>query len=166
MWRAQLRTAKHRAGGHGQQFAHYSRLRANLAAVPEPRQPHTLDAKSGQHARLYQPEFRAAVAGQSGQIIAQMLDADCSDRLTAQSNCDIRFYLAEDIFPKVDMMSMATSLEARVPYLDNDLLDLALAIPAHMKVRHGERKYILKKAFAGPIRDGDRAARASQRTRV
>jgi asparagine synthase (glutamine-hydrolysing) len=35
--------------------------------------------------------------------------------------------------------------------LDNDLLDLALAIPAHMKVRNGERKYILKKAFAGRL---------------
>jgi asparagine synthase (glutamine-hydrolysing) len=106
-----------------------------------------------QRARLYKPEFRAAVAGQTGRIISQMLDTDCSSRLAAQSICDIRFYLAEDIFPKVDMMSMATSLEARVPYLDNDLLDLALAIPAHMKVRNGERKYILKKAFAGCLPD-------------
>jgi len=107
-----------------------------------------------QRARLYTPEFRAAVAGQTGEIIREMLDTDCSDRLAAQANSDIRFYLAEDIFPKVDMMSMATSLEARVPYLDNDLLELALAIPAHMKVRNGERKYILKKAFAGRLPDG------------
>jgi asparagine synthase (glutamine-hydrolysing) len=104
-----------------------------------------------QRARLYKPEFRAAVAGQTGRIIGQMLDAHATSRLAAQSNCDIRFYLAEDIFPKVDMMSMATSLEARVPYMDNDLLDLALAIPAHMKVRNGERKYILKKAFAASL---------------
>jgi asparagine synthase (glutamine-hydrolysing) len=106
-----------------------------------------------QRARLYKPEFAAAVTGQTGRIVEQMLDTRDPDRLAAQSSCDIRFYLAEDIFPKVDMMSMATSLEARVPYLDNDLLDLALAIPAHMKVRNGKRKYILKKAFAGRLPD-------------
>ncbi len=43
--------------------------------------------------------------------------------------------------------SMATSLEARVPYLDNDVIDLALSIPAQLKVRGGVRKWILKKAF-------------------
>jgi asparagine synthase (glutamine-hydrolysing) len=44
-------------------------------------------------------------------------------------------------------MSMATSLEARVPYLDNDVIDLALSIPADLKVRGGVRKWILKEAF-------------------
>ncbi len=41
----------------------------------------------------------------------------------------MRLYLPENILPKVDLMSMATSLEARVPYLDNEVIDLALAIP-------------------------------------
>ncbi len=63
--------------------------------------------------------------------------------------CDLRFYLPEDILAKVDIMSMASSLEARVPYLDNEVIDLALRIPAHLKVRGGVRKYILKKAFQG-----------------
>jgi asparagine synthase (glutamine-hydrolysing) len=48
-------------------------------------------------------------------------------------------------------MSMAVSLEARVPYLDNDLVDLALRIPAHLKIKGGVRKYILKKAFSGRL---------------
>jgi asparagine synthase (glutamine-hydrolysing) len=104
-----------------------------------------------QRAQLYSAPFHAAVQQQTGEIVRRMLDADRAGRLDAQSRCDLRFYLAEDIFPKVDMMSMATSLEARVPYLDNDLLDLAMAIPAHLKVRAGERKYILKKAFAGRL---------------
>lgn len=106
-----------------------------------------------QRRQLYQPDFYAAVAGQTEQVVRQTLEGDAQSRLEAQSRADIRFYLIEDIFPKVDMMSMATSLEARVPYLDNDLLDLALAIPAHMKVRNGSRKYILKKAFAGKLPD-------------
>ncbi|HEY2037824.1 MAG TPA: asparagine synthase C-terminal domain-containing protein, partial [Steroidobacteraceae bacterium] len=52
---------------------------------------------------------------------------------------------------KVDAMSMASSLEARVPYLDNEVVDLALAIPSRFKVRGGVRKWILKRAFAGAL---------------
>ena len=50
---------------------------------------------------------------------------------------------------RVDAMSMASSLEARVPYLDNEVVDLALAIPSYLKVRGGVRKWILKRAFTG-----------------
>jgi asparagine synthase (glutamine-hydrolysing) len=104
-----------------------------------------------QRARLYRPAFQAAVAGQTGRIIERMLGQGTGERLAAQSLCDIRFYLAEDILPKVDLMSMSTSLEARVPYLDNDLLDLSLRIPARMKMRGGVRKHILKAAFRGRL---------------
>jgi len=45
-------------------------------------------------------------------------------------------------------MSMATSLEARVPYLDNEVIDLALSIPSDLKLRGGIRKWILREAFA------------------
>jgi asparagine synthase (glutamine-hydrolysing) len=95
-----------------------------------------------QRASLYRPEFRAAVAGQTGRVIEQALDVGAFDRLSVQTRSDLGFYLVEDIFPKVDAMSMAVSLEARVPYLDNDLLDLALSIPGDLKVRNGVRKYI------------------------
>jgi asparagine synthase (glutamine-hydrolysing) len=78
-------------------------------------------------------------------------DALPTGRLAGQMRCDLRFYLAEDILPKVDAMSMASSLEARVPYLDNEMLDLALAIPATLKLRGGVRKWILREAFAGRL---------------
>jgi len=100
-----------------------------------------------QRSSLYRPEFAAAVAGSSAALVAAMLDGGATQRLENQLRCDLRFYLPEDILPKVDMMSMAHSLEARVPYLDNEVIDLALAIPAHLKVRDGVRKYILKRAF-------------------
>ena len=107
-----------------------------------------------QRASLYRPEFRAAVAGQTGQIVRQALDVGAFDRLSVQTRSDLGLYLVEDIFPKVDAMSMAVSLEARVPYLDNDLLDLALSIPGNLKVRNGVRKYILRKAFEGRLPAG------------
>jgi asparagine synthase (glutamine-hydrolysing) len=103
-------------------------------------------------AQLYAPHFRAHIPEQTADLVQAGLDAAlATDRLAAQMRCDLRFYLAENILPKVDAMSMASSLEARVPYLDNEVLDLALAIPSGLKLRRGVRKWILREAFAGRL---------------
>jgi len=107
--------------------------------------------RSEQRARLYTPEFRAHVAGAAEVLVRSVLDCGASDRLAAQMRCDLKLYLPEDILAKVDAMSMASSLEARVPYLDNEVVDLALAMPSRFKVRGGVRKWILKRAFAGSL---------------
>jgi asparagine synthase (glutamine-hydrolysing) len=104
-----------------------------------------------QRARLYTREFRAHVTGAAEGLVRAVLEDGGSDRLMAQMRCDLRLYLPEDILAKVDAMSMATSLEARVPYLDNEVVDLALAIPSDLKIRGGDRKWILKRAFAGAL---------------
>jgi asparagine synthase (glutamine-hydrolysing) len=101
-------------------------------------------------ARLYRPEFRAQVGERTNELVSMLLEGS-GNRLAKQIRCDMRLYLPENILPKVDLMSMATSLEARVPYLDNDVIDLALSIPAGLKVRGGVRKWILKKAFEGRL---------------
>jgi asparagine synthase (glutamine-hydrolysing) len=44
-------------------------------------------------------------------------------------------------------MAMATSLETRAPFLDADVMELAFSMPAHFKIRHGERKWVLKQAM-------------------
>ena len=65
-------------------------------------------------ARLYSPEFRAQIPEQTAELVqAGLEDAATSDRLASQMRCDLRLYLAENILPKVDAMSMASSLEAR-----------------------------------------------------
>ncbi len=102
-------------------------------------------------ARLYRPAFRAAAGDHTGELVRTLLDTAAPERLAQQIRCDMQLYLPENILPKVDLMSMATSLEARVPYLDNEVIDLALAIPAHLKVRGGVRKWILKQAFANAL---------------
>jgi asparagine synthase (glutamine-hydrolysing) len=107
--------------------------------------------------QLYRPQFRAAVRDQTGDLILASLRAGSArrpgnpDRLGAQMQCDLRFYLAENILPKVDAMSMSGSLEARVPYLDNEVIDLALSIPSSLKVHRGVRKWILREAFAARL---------------
>ena len=107
--------------------------------------------REAQRARLYTREFHARVSGAAEGVVRASLEDGGSDRLAAQMRCDLRLYLPEDILAKVDAMSMATSLEARVPYLDNEMVDLALTIPSRLKVRGGVRKWILKRAFAGSL---------------
>ena len=69
------------------------------------------------------------------------------DVLNRQLYGDLSLYLADDILVKVDRMSMATSLETRAPFLDGDLMELAFSMPGHLKIRNGERKWILKRAM-------------------
>jgi asparagine synthase (glutamine-hydrolysing) len=66
-------------------------------------------------------------------------------------NFDFETYLPEDILTKVDRMSMAHSIESRVPLLDNDVVDFAARLPAALKIRNGRKKHILKEAAAGLV---------------
>lgn len=59
-----------------------------------------------------------------------------------------RLYLQDGILAKVDRASMMCSLEARSPFLDIEVVDLARRIPWQLKLRGGETKWILKKALA------------------
>jgi asparagine synthase (glutamine-hydrolysing) len=101
--------------------------------------------------RLYRDSFRAQVAGKAMETIHDAFAPAGPDGLAEQMRCDLRLYLPDNILTKIDAMSMATSLEARVPYLDNEVVELALAIPSRLKLRGGVRKWILKKAFAGAL---------------
>ena len=101
--------------------------------------------------RLYRDAFRAQVTGQAMETIRGAFAPVGNDALAEQMRCDLRLYLPDNILTKIDAMSMATSLEARVPYLDNEVVDLALSIPSRLKLHRGMRKWILKKAFAGSL---------------
>lgn len=58
-------------------------------------------------------------------------------------------YLPDDILVKSDRASMMVSLETRAVFLDNDIVEFCMKLPARFKYRNGHRKYILKKALAG-----------------
>lgn len=64
---------------------------------------------------------------------------------------DVKSYLCDNILTKVDRMSMAVSLEARVPYLNPELVELAFQIPSHLKVHNGKTKILLKEIAARHI---------------
>jgi asparagine synthase (glutamine-hydrolysing) len=61
---------------------------------------------------------------------------------------DAETYLPEDVLTKVDRMSMAHSIESRVPLLDNEVIRFAASLPAAMKIKNGRRKHILKEVAA------------------
>src|ERR1035441_10580249 len=63
---------------------------------------------------------------------------------------DQKTYLVE-LLMKQDQMSMATSVESRVPFLDHEFVEFSTRVPQHMKLRHGEGKYIVKKAIEGLV---------------
>jgi len=73
--------------------------------------------------------------------------ARSSDPLTRAMYIYINTYMADDILSKVDRASMANSLEVRAPFLDKDFAEFAMSIPASLKLRNGESKWILKRAM-------------------
>ncbi len=72
--------------------------------------------------------------------------ANAANPLAQQGYVDIKTYMTDDILVKVDRMSMATSLETRVPFLDHKVMEFAAAIPTHLKLKGLTTKYILKKS--------------------
>ena len=61
--------------------------------------------------------------------------------------------LPGDILTKLDRMSMAVSLEARVPLLDHPLVEFACGLPAGLRMRGAEAKYLLKRVLRGRVPD-------------
>jgi len=64
---------------------------------------------------------------------------------------DMNLVLVNDMLTKVDLMSMANSLEVRVPFLDHELVNFAFQLPAEFKVNKSGRKTILKDAFRNDL---------------
>ncbi|MGQ0644871.1 MAG: asparagine synthase (glutamine-hydrolyzing) [Elusimicrobiota bacterium] len=100
--------------------------------------------------RLYTRSFKDALS--PGNVFQGLLDRfdearPLGDALSRMSYVDLRAFLAEDILAKVDVASMANSLEVRVPFLDPRVVDLALSLPEDFKIRGWKRKHILKRAF-------------------
>jgi asparagine synthase (glutamine-hydrolysing) len=60
---------------------------------------------------------------------------------------DTKTWLPDDLLIKADKMTMATSLELRVPFLDHKVLEFAASLPPHFKLRGREGKRVLKHAF-------------------
>jgi asparagine synthase (glutamine-hydrolysing) len=70
------------------------------------------------------------------------------DDLSAMLYLDTKIWLPDNLLMKGDKMTMAASLELRVPLLDQQLIEYAATIPSQSKIRPFQAKYLLKRAFA------------------
>jgi asparagine synthase (glutamine-hydrolysing) len=85
---------------------------------------------------------RGAVAALYADVDAAIPGASQLDRMIG---IELRQRLPELLLMRVDKVTMGSSLEARVPYLDHKLVEFALAIPPDVKYRHGVTKWVLKR---------------------
>jgi asparagine synthase (glutamine-hydrolysing) len=105
---------------------------------------------------IFSAEARAQLltAGRRGTVDpldvyrARYAETQGADPLARLQDVDLGVYLVDDLLVKTDRASMAHSLEARVPYLDDVVSGFALALPANLKVRGLAKKRLLRKAVA------------------
>ncbi|MCU0574513.1 MAG: asparagine synthase (glutamine-hydrolyzing) [Syntrophobacteraceae bacterium] len=86
-----------------------------------------------------------------GHVVDLFSRAGARDPVNRCLYVDLKSYLVDNCLVKVDRMSMAVSLEARVPLLDKDLVELGFQIPGDLKVSKGRTKVILKRVAARHI---------------
>jgi asparagine synthase (glutamine-hydrolysing) len=97
---------------------------------------------------LLSDDFRAVVrtSGDPRDVMYRYFEqAPAKDPISQILYVDTKTYMAGDILTKVDRMSMAKSLEVRVPILDHEFVEWATALPLEWKIRGGKQKYILRK---------------------
>ena len=75
-------------------------------------------------------------------------ETEGAEPLARLQDVDIGVYLVDDLLVKTDRASMAHSLEARVPFLDTAVSELALSLPTALKVRGFQKKRLLRKAVS------------------
>jgi asparagine synthase (glutamine-hydrolysing) len=98
-----------------------------------------------EHARLLRDGAAADVASHV-RVPFERFDVD---PVTAAQYSDLATYLPGDLLAKVDIASMACSLEVRCPFLDREVVELAFRLPGRLKVRRGDLKIALRRAFRG-----------------
>lgn len=102
-----------------------------------------------ERAKLFSAELNSRLREDPfGPVRFHAQNAPQGDMLDRLGYLDIKLYLQDDLLVKVDRMSMANSLEIRVPFLDYTFIEFAASIPAGLKLKGLTTKYILKKSMA------------------
>ncbi len=104
---------------------------------------------------LYSDDFKSLIgASPAPAVIRDAWEAATGEGVVDHMlETDVNTYLPDDLLVKVDIATMAHSLEARSPLLDHELMEYAARIPAPMKLRGAEKKVVLREALRGWIPD-------------
>jgi asparagine synthase (glutamine-hydrolysing) len=101
---------------------------------------------------FYTDDFQQKVCkNQSLEVIGKWFDNGKKHITDEMSFVDLMTYLPNELLPKVDIASMAVSLEARSPLLDHKLIEFVATLPPHLKIKGLTTKYLLKKIAAGLV---------------
>src|SRR5439155_15612469 len=105
---------------------------------------------------LYAPEVRALVTGNSalGQFRRLYQDGGAHKGLRAALYLDYKTFLADDILALSDRLSMAHSLEIRVPLVDHELVGRVFPLPDDVKIGRWQSKRLFKRALADRLPQG------------
>lgn len=126
------------------------KLTAILAQTPETRYRHWVSIfDDAARADLYTDSFASQLNEEPASDFLDRLYAELPGRdfMTRTMYVDLLSYLPVDLLTKVDIASMANSLECRGPFLDHHVVAVAGRMPLSLKLRGTTKKYILKKAF-------------------
>ncbi len=103
-----------------------------------------------QDARLFPDAFRAGIATDAFRQVRALAErCDATDTINREVFLDMRFIMVDSILMKVDKMSMASSMEVRVPLLDHAFVEFAASLPGAWKLRGLETKAIFREALSG-----------------
>jgi asparagine synthase (glutamine-hydrolysing) len=104
---------------------------------------------------LVEPEMREGLGDWAAEdILTGAWEGVPASELTDRMlGTDIETYLPGDLLPKVDIATMAYSMEARSPLLDHELMEFAARLPGDQKLRAGEGKAVLRSAMRGKLPD-------------
>ena len=91
--------------------------------------------------------MRAARRGQADSLDAAFDAATGGDGLNRLMRVDLLTQMPNDLLALTDRMTMANSLECRVPLLNHDLVELAARQPATLRIKKGQLKHVLKAAL-------------------
>lgn len=94
---------------------------------------------------LYTEDFRRSVNGTVPGGRQRAIVESAAPELNRIIHLQFAHWLPEDILMKQDKMSMAAGIEARVPFLDHELVEYALKVPPNLKIRRGSTKYLLRR---------------------
>src|SRR5207247_5222808 len=115
---------------------------------------HTFIGRDESFQALYLDNFYSAFPASSPSAYTNFLrywnGTEGWDALPRLLYTDQKTYLVE-LLMKQDQMSMATSIESRVPFLDHEFVEFSTRVPAHMKLRNAEGKYIVNKDIEGLV---------------
>ena len=101
-------------------------------------------------AKLYNPDIKQDIQGREGYIhLNYFKEINSQDYLNRIVYMDINTYLPDDLLTMADRMSMANSLELRVPFCDHKLMESCFAIPYQLKIKGLRLKDLLKKTLEG-----------------